>query len=218
MKRLRNVIHPFEILYLAIAIATFSHTAWAAAYMFDGPPPEGGEVRWWVGGALIAIAVDVGMLMTSRFLVRAEGRQQLVLTIGFIIAAVTSFYFQVLYIAIHTPEVTISPGVSPAWASVLQVLVDARVLVIPLALPVLATVYTLARLNERRREEKEAPARHLQASISKEEQGTLPDGRFRVEGMSFVDVENGMAYGPYRSTSALRRAMKNASNKVPSQR
>lgn len=222
MQRLRHIIHPFEILYLAIAIATFEHTAWAAAYMFEGPMPEGGELQWRLRGALIAIAVDVGMLMTSRFLVGAQGRQRIVLTMGFIIAALTSFYFQIMYMAIHTPVVTISEGVSSEWSSILRTLIDARVLILPLALPVLATVYTIARLSHvppKVAAQQAAPAHEKQTlKITRPEDPTrLLEGAFRMDdsGLAFVDTRSGKQYGPYKTQRAMQSAMVQVIKRLP---
>lgn len=211
MKMIRSLLHPFELLYLAIAIATFEHTAWAAAYMFEGPMPADGELSWRLRGALIAIAVDVGMLMTSRFLLGAVGRQRLVLTTGFIIAALTSFYFQVVYMAIHTPPITISPGVTESWAAILEKLIDARVLILPLALPVLATVYTLARLTHPRHEAAvESKAERQTLEISRlEDPARVLEGPLKIgeDGLTFIDNSSGKSYGPYKSGSAMRSAM-----------
>jgi hypothetical protein len=219
MTRLRSLLHPFELLYLAIAIATFQHTAWTAAYLFEGPQPEG-STMWIIQGALIAIAVDIGMLLTSRFLVGAHGRQKLVLIVAFIIAAVTSFFFQLVYMAIHTPTVVVSVGVSEKWAGFLQSVIDSRVLLLPLALPVLATVYTLARLTHVKANVPEAVPQmsdddpQLTVTVTRIDKNLLQlgDGRFLIEGLTFTDTLTGVKRGPYKSSPSMKRAIKSLMN------
>lgn len=211
MRRITGIIHPFEILYLAIAIATFQHTAWTASYLFEGPQAEG-RTTWIVQGALIAIAVDVGMLMTSRFLVGARGRQKVVLVSAFVIAAITSFFFQLVYMAIHTPTVTVSAGVNASWSAFLNNVIEARVLIIPLALPVLATVYTMARLTSHPAPKEippEARSNGVGESVALVQYKQRDEGRFIVDGLSFRDTETGKLHGPYKSMPALKRAIKN---------
>lgn len=147
VKSIQSIVSPFEILYLAIAIATFEHTLWAAAFMFEGKVNVDLPGDWYLRGALIAIAVDVGMLISSRMLAGASNRsQKLTLSLSFGIAAVISFYTQLVYMAMHTPDVVALSTLSPFWQHVVQPLLDARILILPLALPSLATIYTLTRL------------------------------------------------------------------------
>ena len=148
-------IDPFEFLYIAIAIATFEHTTWTAAFMFEGPIPEGATIAqhilWYFKGGLIAIAIDVGMLMTSRYLIKSNDRWgRTALIVAFVIAAVSSFYTQVGYMVYHTADYTISTGVNDNWKAILEPIIDARVIFLPAILPLLATIYTLARLTQKR--------------------------------------------------------------------
>lgn len=144
---LTRLFDPFELLYLSIAIATLDHTVWAGAFLFEGSMPVSDNIVWKLKGLLIAIAVDLGMLLTSRFLQNSVSKfQTVVLTISFIIAAVTSFYFQMVYILFHTPVFKISEGVDKYWIDMLTPFLQARVILLPLALPVLATAYTVARI------------------------------------------------------------------------
>lgn len=149
MKTIRDILDPFEILYLAVAIATFDHTTWTAAFAFEGAiPKEDPQLSlWYLKGGLIAVAVDVGMLITSRYLGKATDRwNKVTLVSAFVVAAIASFYFQLGFILYHTPDYGLSAGVSQYWAEVMQPIIDARVFILPMLLPLLATIYTLARI------------------------------------------------------------------------
>jgi hypothetical protein len=84
MKWLKN-INSFELVYIAISIATFTHTTWAAATVFEGHQPEYVQLAglnpdqildfvvtnfdyfsWLFSGALIAVAVDCGMFIAAQ--------------------------------------------------------------------------------------------------------------------------------------------------------
>lgn len=157
----REVLNPFELLYLAIAVATFTHTVWAAAFLFEGAVADGDP--WWnFKGALIAIAVDMGMLLTSKFLQEAKHPIHVgALILSFVVAAVTSFYFQMVYIMYHTPTFVTSAGVNTYWVGVMTPFIDARVFLLPAFLPVLATVYTVARIFTHRAANSELEHRQL---------------------------------------------------------
>lgn len=240
---LRGWLDPFEILYLAIAIATFEHTQWAAAYMFEGAMPAD-PTAWFLRGALIAIAVDVGMLASSRLLATSvTASQRLVLVVAFALAAIVSFYAQVVYISLHTPTVALSAGVSGYWAQALGPLLEARVIILPLALPALATVYTLARLTRHHVTPRSSETTSMVDDIRivavdepgatsetphvllriaddiyhgylSEDQVTTIDG-YSVDLMtnSFYDHARQKAYGPYRSRASMLGAMKQAARR-----
>jgi GIY-YIG catalytic domain len=140
----------FEVLYLAVCIATFSHTAYACSLLFQGPKPDTGDFNWYLEGALIAVAVDIGMLVTSRLLSGARTLAQgLSLMITFAITAALSFYAQIVYISLFTPTITISAGVSEDWRAFVEPILNARVLILPVALPALAIMFTIARWTHR---------------------------------------------------------------------
>lgn len=138
-------IELFEILYVAISVATFSHTQWAAAFAFEGTPPTSqNELNiWYLKGALVAIAVDAGMFLSAKYI---KTRVSLTMVVAFIIAAIVSFYTQTLYIYYHTPSFPASAGVTQYWREALDPLVDARVFLIPFFLPFLGIIYTTAQI------------------------------------------------------------------------
>lgn len=155
-RALKVALDPFELLYLAVAIATLDHSTWAGAYLFEGNEPTTNSGLWIFRGLLIAIAVDLGMLMTSRFLQSSKSRGQTVALIGaFAFAAITSAYLQTTYILIHTPNFVPSTGVVQYWQTNLMPYMDARVILLPFALPLLASIYTLARVTRHHQLEKE---------------------------------------------------------------
>lgn len=158
-KRLSVPIDPFELLYLAISIATFSHTVWASSFAFEGPPPLEGSSEmtiWQIKGILIAIAIDLGMLLSARFIARA-GKASPSMILAFVVAAASSFYTQLLYILYHTTNFAIGSGVDPYWNSVLSPVVSARVVILPFLLPFLGIIYTVARVGrEKKAQEAEA--------------------------------------------------------------
>lgn len=239
-----NIFDPFEILYLAVAIATFSHTVWSAAFAFEGPPPPVGSTEyyhWQMSGILIAIAVDVGMLLTSRFLQSAKMlKQKVILAISFVVAALASFYTQLLYMGYHTPIIPMSEGVAEYWMPFLTQMIEARVILLPLALPVLATIYTIARIF--RHQEKvvqqiqqqqvrgtveilrEAQNDHLKALMSavRDAPRLLESGKNQVESGGYVvnlqdltwyDPTRGKTLGPYKSVEILYATLAQARRK-----
>jgi len=136
----------FSGVYLAVAVATFSHTTWAAAMVFQGDRPQGNAWYWLLQGALFAVAIDAGMMVTAHHLQRRDlsSAARMVLIFAFAMTAIASGFTQVLYTAHHSAQFTFGAGMSPEWRTRLQPLVDARVVLLPLALPVFAMVYALA--------------------------------------------------------------------------
>jgi hypothetical protein len=68
--------------------------------------------------------------------------------VAFVVVALLSFYFQMLYAWRHATPLNTSGGITDVWLARLQSLVDARVVVAPLALPLIATIYTVAGLGK----------------------------------------------------------------------
>lgn len=233
----KDFFSPFELLYLSIAVATLDHTIWASAYLFEGAASEGTPL-FYLKGWLIAIAVDLGMLLISRFLQDADDpKQVVVLVISFLLAAVSSFYFQMVYILAHTPVFVVSNGVTAYWAnSFLINLLDARVLLLPLALPVLASSYTIARIYNKKQVKKQEsqeviiktngnPYEDLMTMIEAVSMAPveLPDGKRAIEtetckvdleALVFVtDLDDRISHGPYQSRKGMIMAMKRFATK-----
>ena len=139
----------FELVYLAISIATFSHTSWAFATIFEGNmPPEGLALGIWTfKGALGAITIDIGMLVTAKKITK---QFSLVLFLSFFVLAMASFYTQILFALHHTDVWVMGEGVSPYWQELLDPLIQGRVVLVALMLPAFATIFTIARMVETR--------------------------------------------------------------------
>lgn len=223
-------IDMFEALYIAISIATFSHTMWASAFVFEGLQPTDniGMLVWNLKGALIAIAVDVGMFTTSRSLVTARGMNIFFLVVAFLIASTGSFFTQLVFLLAHTPQYVISEGVSSQWQQTLQPMIDARVILFPLLLPVLAATYTLARIWKHKDDVIQAKefveaapiviqsTQHLVEVVKEKpellettERLALPQGEgVDWEKLTFWDSVDKKWRGPYESKRALMTQMK----------
>lgn len=160
-------VDAFELLYIAISIATFSHTVWASSFAFEGPPPKdpGEMVIWQFKGSLIAIAIDLGMLLSARFIAKSD-KVNKSMVLAFIVAACSSFYTQLLYIIYHTGSFPVGSGVDPYWNQALSPLVSARVVILPFLLPFLGIIYTVARTSREKEEATKEAIRVANAPIT----------------------------------------------------
>lgn len=240
---LKHILDPFELLYISIAIATFTHTQYTSALYFEGAPPTDAAALnlWYFHGALIAIAIDIGMLLTSRFIASTTDRSEVsTLIAAFTVAALASFFTQLGYILIHTPVVTISEGVSPYWREALSKFIDARVVILPFLLPVMGTIYTVARIARTRRimrqtrelaeQEKKLKmvynptliVTRLADLVRILEEGqrprlpeeVLPSGEWvDWEGLKFYDIDNGVWRGAYPNRAVMLATMKNMADR-----
>lgn len=235
---IKGLLDPFEVLYVSISVATFKHSMWSVAFMMEGEMPKAGDARydWYLSGALIAAAVDIGMLVIGRYLQKSKNKTQIAfLALAFFVAALISFYAQLIYTSIHTPEITLSAGVTTGWSHRLMPVINAGVVIFPLSLPILATVITLARIfnhvAERSKTEfsvkmprqstmRQKPAmQDVPQIVDGEEVQLLPEvvqpimpAEFEVnlKDLTFLNKNTGRQYGPYKTTSALNAAMKMA--------
>lgn len=141
----------FGVVYWATALTTFKHTAWAAATVFEGSFPVDAPVEeqafWWLTGALMAVAIDIGLWAISRSIHPGSSkRYYFVLLTAFVVLALSSGYAQMLYSYSHTSTVEYGDGVTLYWRGWLEPIIDARVVLFPLMLPIFITIYTLARI------------------------------------------------------------------------
>lgn len=159
MSRIKDYLFPegwyFEILYLGVAIATFEHTAWAFGSSFLGLP--GTEYfslsdPIWARGALVAVAVDIGMFLVAKAII-VESRKNIISTwaIGcliatFILVGLISTVSQIIFAVYHTPNLTIASGVTVEWIGRLQWMLDAAPFLMAGALPLMAVMFTLSRI------------------------------------------------------------------------
>ena len=165
----------FTIVYWVIAIATAQHTAWGAATTMQGAQPSAIEMAafWWLQGIAFAIAIDFTMVAVAT---KIRSRNKLDWKVDgpyiatFAMVAIASAYFQLLYAWGHATELQTMGGVAPEWQERLQGLIAARIVIAPVALPVIATLYTIAGLGKggevqsKGRAVQSSPAQSLQST------------------------------------------------------
>ncbi len=143
----------FQLVYWVIAAATAQHTAWGAATTMQGMQPEVATM-WWLQGIAFAIAIDASMiLVATKIRTGTSASQYLKLwrvripinwyTVTFATVAIVSFYFQLLYAWAHAQPLPNVGGIAQEWIDRLQGVINARIVIAPLALPMIATLYTL---------------------------------------------------------------------------
>ena len=121
----------WRLLYWTVAVATFRHSMIGFATL------EGGNL--WLG-ALAAVAVDIGMILAAESL---QSHRSNWLIAGLVLAASASFYSQELYAVTHADAIGIAPGAN--WMQDFAIwIVDLRVVILPLLLPLQAVVYSFA--------------------------------------------------------------------------
>lgn len=136
-------INPFEIIYVAISLATMQHTIWSSSFVFEGEYPKTliEQLHWIVLGLLIAITIDLGMFLSARYL---RNKFKISMFISFVIAALASFYMQLIYAAYHTGNFTFGEGVAQPIVALLQPFIEYRTIILPMILPLFAVVYTMS--------------------------------------------------------------------------
>lgn len=145
----------FKIVYWVIAAATAQHTAWGAATTMQGLQSEG-AVWWWAQGLAFAIGIDFLMVMVATKVRSGAISQKYRLwrlaipinwyIVTFAAVALLSSYFQLLYAWKHIDTLHTGAGVASEWVARLQGIINARVVIAPLALPLIATLYTIGGL------------------------------------------------------------------------
>lgn len=154
-------VDKFKLVYWVIAIATAQHTAWGAATTMQGGLPTDPALQtwWWAQGLAFAIAVDVSMVMVATKVRNGGSNAQSIgiwklripinwYTVTFIVVAIFSAYFQLLYAWAHATPLQSGGGIASVWVERLQSLIDARIIIAPFALPGIATLYTIGGLGK----------------------------------------------------------------------
>ena len=129
----------------ATGLAALSHSTWALATLFAGKEPEQFTFAWfsWLAPALlIAFALDVGQIVTSAE-IRA-GQRTITKYFTFGIFAIATYFLQWLYIIHHIPALELSQGVRGEWHSVVLLLRDCAIWIIPALLPLSTLLYTFS--------------------------------------------------------------------------
>lgn len=143
----------FKAVYYMIAIATAQHTAWGAATSMQGAQPAD-NIGWWIQGLFFAIGIDLSMVMVATKIRNgASGRAIFRLwrlqfainwyMVAFAAVAILSTYFQLVYAWAHADALQIGGGIAKEWKDRLQGIIDARIVIAPIALPLIATLYTI---------------------------------------------------------------------------
>jgi len=137
---------------LATGIAALIHSTWSLGTLFSGIQPAIESINtpigwihfagWILPALLIAIALDVGQVVTSHE-IRTSG-----LTfqrgITFFVFAFATYYLQWLYIVHHVPALTIADGVSDIHKALTVTMRDVGIWLIPLLLPLSTLLYTFS--------------------------------------------------------------------------
>lgn len=155
------LLNPYLLIYVVIAVATASHTAWGAAFTMQGAQPSDAAalVGWQLQGLAFALAIDATMLLVAMKMrsgvptanVLRLGRVRIPVNfyvVTFLFVALVSAYFQLLFAFVHSAPLETAGGVTDEWQMRLQPVIDARIIIAPLALPVIALLYTVAGLGK----------------------------------------------------------------------
>jgi hypothetical protein len=145
---------------VATGVAAFAHSTWTLGTWFAGMQPvvtanllDGGINGAWVAqslhlafwltpAALIAFALDVGQIATSRDIQRGQRTWAKYAT--FAVFAVATYYLQWLYLAHHMPVVSMSAGIRPDMLEFVLMMRDLSIWFIPLLLPLSTLLYTFS--------------------------------------------------------------------------
>lgn len=146
---------------VATGFAAFVHSTWSLGTWFAGIQPavdasfiESGMINgawvaqtlhvlyWIIPAALIAFALDVGQIATSRDIQRGMRTRTKYAT--FMVFAVATYYLQWLYLAYHMPVMELSDGIRPDMLEFARLVRDASIWVIPMLLPLSTLLYTFS--------------------------------------------------------------------------
>lgn len=160
MSQSRNLLahmqkHPFVGMS---AFAASVHTAWAFGTLFGGMQPKVSAdisvnlglwlaetvalCMWLLPAIALAIALDIGMVETSRDI--HEGDVSTGRYATFAALAAGSYYMQMLHLAIHMPELQLSNAVAQAQADSVIALRNAAVFIVPLLLQLPILLHVLS--------------------------------------------------------------------------
>lgn len=137
---------------LATGLAALIHSTWSLGTLFSGeqPPVENIEsviqfihfIGWLLPALLMAIALDVGQIVTSHEIRTSGLTWQRGLT--FFVFGFATYYLQWLYIALHMPALELANGVSVAYSSFAIIMRDSAMWLIPALLPLSTILYTFS--------------------------------------------------------------------------
>lgn len=131
-KLISRYVTPFRVLYTGVAIYTLRHSAIG----FSTLEPDA-KMAWAI---LAALVIDIGMLLAAEKV--REQRSNWMIT-GLLISCVISAFSQLLFAVTNASNATVAPGAM--WMEKVAIfLIQWRVILLPLAMPVLVVVYAFA--------------------------------------------------------------------------
>lgn len=150
----------------ATGSAAFVHTTWAIGTLFSGIQPmvtaslvgnsgmwvaQSWAALWWhIPSALLALALDVGQVVTS-YRIRKDherGAKPIRKYITFGVFAVATYYLQWLYMAHHLPDLPLALGVRAESQDAVTYIRDLALWFLPLLLPLSTFLYTISDMDE----------------------------------------------------------------------
>ncbi len=151
----KKQIDIYELIYIAISIATAKHSAWSYSTVMEGPEPVidwanltlnlsaaydfGRLTIWFLSGLLAAVVVDIGMFVVAKRIRESEKENLLGLYLAYSIIVIFSAYFQIMYALQNASAFVPVEGV-PEWLNLAFVW---RFFIVPMSLPVMSLVYTM---------------------------------------------------------------------------
>ena len=142
MKVIRSfVAQPFIV---ATSVAAFFHSTWSLGTLFNGHEPALGLawLYWVAPAALIAFAIDIGLVSVSADMRGGERTPAKYVTFG--VLAASTYLLQLLYIGSHMPVVALGPGVVERAQGAVLFARDFSVYFLPALLPLSTTIYTFS--------------------------------------------------------------------------
>lgn len=133
----------FLMVNVAISIATFIHSSYGFGTISGNPDYlEGFDlIWWWFIGGLSSASIDIGMGAIVYALL--NGWKNKWMTRSLLVLALFSAYSQLIYAGRFAQDITVQTKV--VWINdILQPLVDLRILLLPIALPMFALIYAFA--------------------------------------------------------------------------
>lgn len=137
---------------LATGIAALIHSTWSLGTLFTGEQPAIESITLWIEwihfagwilpALLIAIALDVGQIVTSHEIRSSGLTWQRAIT--FFVFAFATYYLQWLYIVHHVPALQIAEGVSDIHKGLTVTMRDVGIWLIPALLPLSTLLYTFS--------------------------------------------------------------------------
>lgn len=132
-----------HIFVLSTGFAALLHSTWSLATLFNGVEPEQATRAWWawvVPAFAIAFSIDAGQIAISVELRNGE-RTRWKYT-AFVILATATYFLQWIYLVAHVPLIQLGAGVAPQHATLVAMIRDFAIWIVPGLLPISTVLYT----------------------------------------------------------------------------